>query len=59
MEHESVTTRSALLFEAPASKWEEAIPVGKGRLGAMVTVSFSQGGVSFRRELFASYPDQA
>jgi alpha-L-fucosidase 2 len=25
----------------------------------IVTVSFSQGGVSFRRELFASYPDQA
>jgi alpha-L-fucosidase 2 len=156
MEQQPVTTRTALIFDGPASKWEEAIPVGNGRLGAMVygqprqerlqlnedsvwyggprdrnnpdaranlpdirrlifegklkeaerlarlalsglpesqrhylslghllldfelpdgeterykrvldldsgtvTVAFSQGGVSFRRELFASYPDQA
>ncbi|MBW5445184.1 glycoside hydrolase family 95 protein [Cohnella sp. CFH 77786] len=156
MEQQSVKARTALLFDSPASKWEEAIPIGNGRLGAMVygqprqerlqlnedsvwyggprdrnnpdaltnlpeirrlifegrlkeaerlarlalsglpesqrhylplghllldfelpdgeteryervldldsgivTVSFSQGGVSFRRELFASFPDQA
>lgn len=156
MERHSLPTSSALSFDAPASNWEEAIPIGNGRLGAMVygrtrqerlqlnedsvwyggprdrnnpdaranlpeirrlildgkpkeaerlaclalsglpesqrhylplghvlldfelpegdmeryervldldsgtvTVAFSQGGVSFRRELFASYPDQA
>ena len=25
-----------LWYEAPASKWEEALPIGNGRLGAMV-----------------------
>ena len=23
-------------YETPASKWEEALPIGNGRLGAMV-----------------------
>src|SRR5690242_19396658 len=36
MEQQSVTTRSALLFDGPAADWEEASPVGNGRLGAMV-----------------------
>ncbi|RUS45137.1 glycoside hydrolase N-terminal domain-containing protein [Cohnella sp. AR92] len=36
MERQSGTARSRLLFDGPASKWEEAIPVGNGRLGAMV-----------------------
>ncbi|MBB6734753.1 glycosyl hydrolase family 95 catalytic domain-containing protein [Cohnella zeiphila] len=36
MEEQSLTTRSSLLFDGPASKWEEAIPIGNGRLGAMV-----------------------
>lgn len=29
-------TTNQLLFHSPASKWEEALPIGNGRLGAMV-----------------------
>ena len=29
-------TTHALLFEKPAEDWNEAIPVGNGRLGAMM-----------------------
>ena len=27
---------SALLYEQPAKEWEEALPLGNGRMGAMV-----------------------
>ena len=34
---EQAKTRSqVLLFEEPANKWDEALPIGNGRLGAMV-----------------------
>ena len=37
----------ALWYAQPAQKWEEALPVGSGRLGAMVF-----GGVTEERILF-------
>jgi alpha-L-fucosidase 2 len=36
IDKQSFDTRSVLWYDGPAQEWEEALPVGNGRLGAMV-----------------------
>jgi alpha-L-fucosidase 2 len=39
-----------LWYEKPAEKWEEALPVGNGRLGAMIYGGISQDHIQFNEE---------
>lgn len=39
-----------LWFEQPASKWEEALPVGNGRLGAMIYGNPGEDHIQFNEE---------
>jgi alpha-L-fucosidase 2 len=39
-----------LWYEKPASKWEEALPIGNGRLGAMVYGGTSEEHIQFNEE---------
>jgi alpha-L-fucosidase 2 len=39
-----------LWYEKPASKWEEALPVGNGRLGAMIYGGTSEDHIQFNEE---------
>ncbi|TFG43963.1 MAG: glycoside hydrolase family 95 protein, partial [Bacteroidia bacterium] len=39
-----------LWYEKPASRWEEALPVGNGRLGAMIYGGISEDHIQFNEE---------
>jgi len=43
-----------LWYDAPASKWEEALPVGNGRLGAMVFGSYGEERIQLNEETYWS-----
>lgn len=57
---ENVTTRSSinpatvLWFKAPATKWDEALPVGNGRLGAMVFGKYGEERIQLNEETYWS-----
>ncbi len=40
----------SLFYHEPANKWEEALPLGNGRLGAMVFGGVSQEHIQFNEE---------
>ncbi|MBT5424762.1 MAG: glycoside hydrolase family 95 protein [Bacteroidetes bacterium] len=46
----SPQSSSRLFYNEPAKKWEEALPVGNGRLGAMVYGGVSQEHIQFNEE---------
>ena len=39
-----------LWYDAPAEEWEEALPIGNGRLGAMVYGGVTQETIQFNEE---------
>ncbi|MCB9050804.1 MAG: glycoside hydrolase family 95 protein [Lewinellaceae bacterium] len=43
-----------LWYEAPAGKWEEALPVGNGRLGAMVFGKYGEERIQLNEETYWS-----
>lgn len=43
-----------LWYEAPAEKWEEALPVGNGRLGAMVFGKYGEERIQLNEETYWS-----
>jgi alpha-L-fucosidase 2 len=45
---------STLWYSAPAQKWEEAIPVGNGRLGAMVFGKYKEERIQLNEETYWS-----
>jgi alpha-L-fucosidase 2 len=52
-----LTNKYVLWFSEPGTKWEEAIPIGNGRLGAMVQGGIKQDIWSLNEEtLWSGYP---
>ncbi|MGJ8660337.1 MAG: glycosyl hydrolase family 95 catalytic domain-containing protein, partial [Cellulophaga fucicola] len=45
---------TVLWYNQPASKWEEALPVGNGRLGAMVYGNYSEENIQFNEDTYYS-----
>ncbi len=45
---------NSLWFNEPASKWDEALPVGNGRLGAMIFGKYSEERIQFNEETYWS-----
>ena len=46
-----------LWYKEPASYWEEALPLGNGRLGAMVWSGIGQEKISLNEDsLWSGYP---
>jgi alpha-L-fucosidase 2 len=45
---------TVLWYEAPAKAWEEALPVGNGRLGAMVFGKYGEERIQFNEETYWS-----
>jgi len=41
---------SLLWYESPAKEWEEALPVGNGRLGAMVFGKYDEERIQMNEE---------
>ncbi len=39
-----------LWYEKPASKWEEALPIGNGRIGAMIYGGTAEEHIQFNEE---------
>jgi alpha-L-fucosidase 2 len=39
-----------LWYEKPASKWEEALPIGNGRIGAMIYGGIAEEHIQFNEE---------
>ena len=54
IENMSFDPSSLLWYEAPAKAWEEALPVGNGRLGAMVFGRNSEERIQLNEETFWS-----
>ena len=43
-----------LWYDSPAGKWEEALPVGNGRLGAMVYGKYDEEQIQLNEETYWS-----
>ena len=54
IEEESFNTSSLLWYDSPAKVWEEALPVGNGRLGAMVFGKYNEERIQLNEETFWS-----
>ena len=50
----SFKTETLLWYDTPAKEWEEALPVGNGRLGAMVFGKNGEERIQFNEETFWS-----
>jgi len=50
----SFNTSSTLWYEQPADEWEEALPVGNGRLGAMIFGGFDEEIIQINEETYWS-----
>lgn len=50
----SIDPASVLWFKAPATKWDEALPVGNGRLGAMVFGKYGEERIQLNEETYWS-----
>jgi len=50
----SFKTETLLWYDTPAKEWEEALPVGNGRLGAMVFGNNGEERIQFNEETFWS-----
>jgi len=48
----SETSKNRLWYNRPASYWEEALPLGNGRLGAMVSGSVAQDTIQLNEDTF-------
>jgi alpha-L-fucosidase 2 len=48
----SFNTGSVLWYDHPAEKWEEALPVGNGRLGAMVFGKYGEERIQLNEETY-------
>ncbi len=52
--NKSINPTTLLWFDAPAAKWEEALPVGNGRLGAMVFGKHGEERIQLNEETYWS-----
>ncbi|SHF76719.1 alpha-L-fucosidase 2 [Arenibacter palladensis] len=52
IEQASLDPATALWYNQPASKWEEALPVGNGRLGAMVYGKYGEEIIQFNEDTY-------
>ena len=50
----SFNTETVLWYETPAKTWEEALPVGNGRLGAMVFGKYGDERIQLNEETYWS-----
>ncbi|MBS1542064.1 MAG: glycoside hydrolase N-terminal domain-containing protein, partial [Bacteroidetes bacterium] len=48
----SIDPGTFLWYSGPASKWEEALPVGNGRLGAMIYGGVNEAIIQFNEETY-------
>ncbi|MCK5821855.1 MAG: glycoside hydrolase family 95 protein, partial [Bacteroidales bacterium] len=51
---QSINTATLLWYTAPANVWEEALPVGNGRLGAMVFGKYGEERIQLNEETYWS-----
>jgi alpha-L-fucosidase 2 len=51
---QDVNPSTLLWYESPAGAWEEALPVGNGRLGAMVFGRFDEERIQLNEETYWS-----
>jgi len=54
IDQRSFNTETVLWYEAPANAWEEALPVGNGRLGAMVFGKYGEERIQLNEETYWS-----
>ena len=54
IENNEFNPATLLWYESPASAWEEALPVGNGRLGAMVFGKFGEERIQLNEETYWS-----
>ncbi|MFC2096714.1 glycoside hydrolase N-terminal domain-containing protein [Bacteroidota bacterium] len=54
IDEKSFNTETLLWYEAPAKVWEEALPVGNGRLGAMVFGKYGEERIQLNEETYWS-----
>ncbi len=54
IDKQTFNTGSVLWYDLPANKWEEALPVGNGRLGAMVFGGHGEERITLNEETFWS-----
>ena len=54
IDEKSFNTASTLWYDQPAEKWEEALPVGNGRLGAMVFGKYGEERIQLNEETYWS-----
>ena len=54
IDQQSFNTETVLWYEAPANTWEEALPVGNGRLGAMVFGKYGDERIQLNEETYWS-----
>ena len=52
IEQASLDPATVLWYNQPASKWEEALPVGNGRLGAMVYGKYGEEIIQFNEDTY-------
>ncbi len=52
--NKSFNPESVLWYNAPATAWEEALPVGNGRLGAMVFGKYGEERIQLNEETYWS-----
>ena len=53
-DHRKVDPTTLLWYRQPADKWENALPVGNGRLGAMVFGKTDEEQIQFNEETYWS-----
>ena len=51
---DAIDPATSLWYNAPASKWDEALPVGNGRLGAMVFGKYGEERIQLNEETYWS-----
>jgi len=49
---QSFSTETVLWYESPAKTWEEALPVGNGRLGAMIFGKYGDERIQLNEETY-------
>ncbi len=52
LQHININPNTTLWYKAPASKWDEALPVGNGRLGAMVYGKTGEEQIQFNEDTY-------
>ncbi len=52
IDNKSFNTANILWYSTPAAKWDEALPVGNGRLGAMVFGNYGEERIQLNEETY-------